>query len=96
MHQITSIAGNWKIEQIDSIYQCGSNYSMKKSIRKEDAQVFKFRGKGLLIILKSSLVNYNLLPLTSFSDCKKCQNYKIEEKPKVVSSNLSSGFRKSD
>ena len=53
IHQITSIAGNWKIKQIDSIYQCGSNYSMNKSIRKEDAQVFKFRGKGLLIILKS-------------------------------------------
>ena len=40
IHQITSIAGNWKIKQIYCIYQCSSNYSMNKSITKEDAQVF--------------------------------------------------------
>jgi hypothetical protein len=46
IHQITSIAGNWKIKKIDSIYQCGSNYSMNKSIRKEDAQVFNLGEKA--------------------------------------------------
>jgi hypothetical protein len=46
IHQISSIAGNWKIKQIDSIYQCGSNYSMNKSITKEDAQVFNLGEKA--------------------------------------------------